>query len=104
MLSESSRNIVACFLPLRTGKQPACLSLFEDLAKEEECGLVADTRSLVHGVCHNNDGLVAFERFHKLLDLFRGNGIQGACGFVHEDYFRFHGDGAGDAEALLLTA
>ena len=40
----------------------------------------------------------------QLLDLGRGQGIEGGTGLIHQQDFRLHGQGAGDAEALLLAA
>ena len=40
----------------------------------------------------------------EFLDFGGGDGIERAAGFIHQDDEWFHGDGAGDAKALLLTA
>ncbi len=44
------------------------------------------------------------EGFHELFDFVGGDGVEGGAGFVHEEDFGLGGDGAGDAEALLLAA
>ena len=53
---------------------------------------------------HDDDaqGLLEFQDafFHAL----RGNRVQSAAGFVHQEHFGFHGQGAGDAKTLLLAA
>ena len=40
----------------------------------------------------------------ELLNLQRGDGVQGGTGLVHQQHVWQGGDGAGDAEALLLAA
>ena len=41
---------------------------------------------------------------HQLLDLERGDRVEGRAGLVHQDDLGLDGDGAGDAEPLLLAA
>ena len=38
-----------------------------------------------------------------LFDLQGGDGVQGGAGFIHQDHLRLNSNGAGNAEALLLT-
>ncbi len=52
----------------------------------------------------DEDGVVPLQRLDEVLDLSGGNGVQGRARLVHEDDLRLHGDGPGDAEALLLAA
>ncbi len=40
----------------------------------------------------------------EILDDAGGDGIEGAARFVEEDHLGIEGEGAGDAEALLLAA
>ena len=53
---------------------------------------------------NDDDAELALEFVDAFLDALRGDGVEGAGGFVHEQDFRFHGKGAGDAQALLLAA
>ena len=41
---------------------------------------------------------------HQLFNLARGDGVEGGAGLVHQQHFRLRGDGAGDAQPLLLSA
>ncbi len=45
-----------------------------------------------------------FKRVDELLDLRRGDGVEGRRRFVHEEHVGLHGERPGDAEALLLPA
>ena len=45
-----------------------------------------------------------FQLENQVLDLGSGDGIEGRGGLVHQQDFRVDGQGAGDAEALLLAA
>ena len=40
---------------------------------------------------------------NQLLDFSRRHRIERRARLVHQDHFGLHGDGAGDAQALLLT-
>ena len=52
----------------------------------------------------DDDGVVGRQLPHQVLDLEGGDGIEGGAGLVHEDDIGVVGEGAGDAEALLLAA
>ena len=58
----------------------------------------------MHVVGDDDDGDLLAEGLHELLDLVGGDGVEGGAGFVHQEDFGLGGDGAGDAEALLLAA
>ena len=44
-----------------------------------------------------------FSSLDQFLDLRRRDRIERRAGFVHQNYFRFHGERARDAEPLLLA-
>ena len=52
----------------------------------------------------DDDGVAVLEGGDEFLDLEGGEGVEGGAGLVHEQDFGAVGDGAGDAEALLLAA
>ena len=52
---------------------------------------------------HHDDRVVALELTHELLDLCRGDGIKGARRLVHEQHLGLNGQGARDAQTLLLA-
>src|SRR3954453_13368260 len=75
-----------------------------ELAGEHERGLVRHARGLLHVVGDDHDRVALLELEHELLDLQRGDRIQGRGGLVHDDHLGFDRDRAGDAQALLLTS
>ena len=77
---------------------------FDEFAHVEERGDVGDSCGLVHVVGDDDDGDLLAEGFHQLFDFVGGDGIEGGAGLVHQQHFGFGGDGAGDAETLLLAA
>ena len=52
---------------------------------------------------HDNDGETACEFADAFLDLLGRNGVQGACGFVHEQDFGLNCKGPCNAQTLLLA-
>jgi hypothetical protein len=52
----------------------------------------------------DNDGVVELELLDQLLDLCRRNRIERRTGLIEQDHLWPHGDGARDAQALLLAA
>ena len=67
-------------------------------------GALGHAGRLLHGMRDDDDGIQRPQLIDQLLDLGGGDGVQRRAGFIHEDDFRIHGDGAGDAQPLLLTA
>ena len=52
----------------------------------------------------DDDGEVLAQLINQLFDLRRGDGVEGGARLIHQQHFWRGGDGAGDAEALLLAA
>jgi hypothetical protein len=52
----------------------------------------------------DGDGEVLAQLVDQVLDACSGNRIERRAGLVHEDHLRIHGDGACDAQPLLLSA
>src|SRR5690606_27843855 len=67
-------------------------------------GLVGDARGLLHVVGDDDDGELLGEVDHELFDAGRRDRVEGRARLVHEDDLGLEGDGAGDAQALLLAA
>jgi hypothetical protein len=59
---------------------------------------------LLHVVCNNGDGVVLLQDVDQLLDLGGGDRVECRAGLVEQDDLRLDGDGAGDAQPLLLAA
>ena len=50
----------------------------------------------------HHHGIVLFQLLHQILDFEGGDGVERGGGFIHEQDVRFHRQGAGDAQPLLL--
>src|SRR5438067_162875 len=103
-LSEPACDVVFRLLVRRLGEDFFGLAELDHLAQQEEAGKFSDTRSLLHVVGHNYDGIPFFELKDQLFNLTGGDGIERRAGFVHEQNLGLNGQGAGDAETLLLSA
>jgi hypothetical protein len=65
--------------------------------------MIADPRCLLHVVSDDQDRVLTAEPIDQILDLTRGDRIQGRTRLVEQENFRVACDGSGDAQALLLT-
>src|SRR5262249_43969587 len=81
----------------------AAVTLFGHLGGEEG-GPVADARPLLHVLRDGNDRGEGPDFPHEILDPGRRDRVERRARLVHEDDLGLHGDGAGDAEPLLLAA
>ena len=70
----------------------------------EERRTLRNARRLLHRVGDDDDAVVLPQLVDQLLDLGRGDRIERRAGLVHQDHLRVDGNGAGDAQALLLAA
>ena len=75
-----------------------------ELAVEKEGGEIADAGGLLHVVSDGDDGAEILELNEELFDFGGADGIESGAGLVEEKDFRFDGEGASDAETLLLAA
>ena len=71
---------------------------------KKKAGVVAHAGRLLHVVGHEDDRVALLELHHQILDLRRGHRVDGRAGLVHEQDLRLGGDGARDAQPLLLAA
>src|ERR1700682_782455 len=86
------------------GKELGRWAEFDELARKQECGEVANARSLLHVVGNDGNGAERLQLHKKFFDLCRANGIQGRARLIQQHYFRLHGQRASNAQTLLLAA
>src|ERR1700722_13335119 len=101
--TEAAGDVVFSQLLLRIGENQLRRADFDQIAHVEIRGTLRYARRLLHVVGHDDDGIVVPQFIDKILDSGARNRIQRGGGFVHQDDLRTHGDGARDAEALLLS-
>src|SRR5579883_1063102 len=77
---------------------------FDEPAGEEEAGILRDAGRLLHIVRYDNDSILFCQRRNQFLNLERGDGVERGAWLVHEQHLGAHGQGASDAETLLLPA
>jgi len=63
----------------------------------------SEMRGLLHVVRDDDDRDALLQLGHQVLDLQRRDGVQGRRGLVHQEHLGVHGEGASDAQALLLA-
>jgi len=79
--------------------------LFEDLAVGQERDLVGDGAGEVHGVRDEDEGAAfGFQVGYDFEDFGCHFGVEGGGRFVEEQQLGADGDGAGDGDALALSA
>src|SRR5229473_4435173 len=76
----------------------------DELTGEQEGGEVADARGLLHVVSDGDDGAEILQLHEQLFDFGGADGVERRTGFVEKQNFGLDGEGAGDAQALLLAA
>src|SRR5229473_5363604 len=74
------------------------------LADEQEGGEVTDARGLLHVVGNSDDGAEILQLHEQLLDFRGADGVERGTRFIEKQHFRLDGQGARDAQALLLAA
>src|SRR6476659_393186 len=103
-LPELAGDIVLRPSLARVGEDLRGLAHLDELAQVEERSVVRDASRLLHGVGHDDDRVLLLELVDQLLDLGRGDGVESGRWLVHQQHLGLHGQRAGDAEPLLLTA
>src|SRR5271157_4061779 len=110
--TELTADVILGVLLLRVHEDLVGVAVLDEIAcapalggvHVEETGFVGDALRLLEVMGHDGGGVYLFQLEHQLLDLAGGDGIEGRTGLVHEQHAGFGGDGAGDAQALLLSA
>jgi hypothetical protein len=77
--------------------------VLDQLAQEEEGGVVGDARGLLHVVSDDHDRVSAAQLGDELFDPRRRDGVERRAGLVHQDDLGLDGQATRDAEALLLA-
>ena len=80
------------------------LAELDQVALVKEGGEIRDARRLLHVVGDDDDGVAAAQLGDQVLDARRGPRIERRGRLVHEQDLRIDGQGAGDAQPLLLPA
>src|SRR5215813_9586374 len=75
----------------------------DQLTEIEERSVIRDARRLLHGVRHDDDGVLLLELVDELLDLRSGDGVERRGRLVHQKDLGLYRQSTGDAEALLLA-
>jgi hypothetical protein len=70
----------------------------------QKCGRVRDAFGLLQIVGDDCDGVLLFQLGHQLFDPARRYRIERRARLVHQQHRRLGGDGARDAQPLLLSA
>src|SRR6266700_987016 len=110
LLAESSGDVVLSSLVLwppeevDRGRELDQLAMAVLRIHEHERRVVRDPRRLLHVVGDDDDGVVLDQPGHQVLDLQRGDRVQGRGGLVHQDDLGVDGHAAGDRQPLLLAA
>src|SRR5437762_1845401 len=102
MLPEPARDVVLGPLVARVREERARHAELDELAQEHEARVVGHAGRLLHVVSHDDDRVAVLQLEHQLLDLRRGDGIEGRARLVHQEHVRLDRDRARDAEPLLL--
>src|SRR5262245_17201582 len=103
-LTESSRDVVLGQLLARLGEYVRRRPVLDQAPQPEEGRLVRNAGGLLQVVGDDDDRVLVLDLVDQLLDLHGGDGIESRAGLVHEQDLGLDGDGARDAEPLLLAA
>jgi hypothetical protein len=88
----------------RRGEYLLGLAEFDQVAEIHEGGVVRDACGLLHIVRDDDDRVVGLQFVDQFLDLRCRDRIERRGGFVEQDDFGLHRNGACDAQTLLLAA
>src|SRR5579863_9406419 len=103
-LAESAGDVILRALIVRRGEYFAGRIVVDQLTEIHEGGELRYPRRLLHVVSNDRDRIVVSQLVDQFLDLSGRNRIERRAGLIEQDHFGTHGDGAGDAQPLLLTA
>src|SRR5712691_12548083 len=76
----------------------------DELTRKQEGGEVADARGLLHVVGNGDDGAEILQLHEQLFDFRGADGVERGTRFIEKKDFGLDGEGARDAQALLLAA
>src|SRR6476619_5383026 len=84
-------DIILGALLARVGEDLARLAIFDHLAEVEERRPLRHARGLLHVVRDDRDRVAATQFVDQLLNLRRGDRVEGRAGLVHQDHFGVDG-------------
>src|SRR6266852_4793068 len=102
--TETSGDVIFRLFLARAREQLVGRPGFNQAALVEEAGEIGDTGGLLHVVRHDDDGVLALQLKDQVLDFQGGGRVEGRGRFIQEQDLRVGGQGAGDAQPLLLAA
>jgi len=103
-LTKSPGNVVFRFLAFGVGEHRAGIAEFDQITEVHVGGEVGDARGLLHVVGDDDDGKFFLQFVYQFFDVRGGNRIQCGSRLIEQEHLRLDGDGAGDAQTLLLPA
>src|SRR5580658_877192 len=103
-LTESAGDVVLGEPVTRVGEHSVGLANLDQFAEMEVRRALGDACRLLHGVCDDYDRVRLAQLIDEILDTRGGDRIERRARLIHEDDLRVHGDGARDAQPLLLAA
>src|SRR5215472_7316611 len=101
--AEPTGDVVLGEAVARVGEQAIGLTDLDQLAEMEVRRALRHTCRLLHGVGDDHDRVGLAQLIDQVLDARGGDRIERRARLVHEYHLRLHGDGARNAEALLLA-
>src|SRR5579863_2703825 len=102
--AEAAGDVVLGQAMPRIGEHFVGLADLDQLAQVKVRRALRDTRRLLHRVRDDDDRVARSQLLDQILDARSRDRIERRARLVHEDHLRLNGDGARDAQALLLTA
>src|SRR5215475_12675096 len=102
--AKSAGDVILRASVARRSEDLAGVVELDQLAEIHESSLVGHARGLLHIMRDDRDRVVLGQFLDQLLDLGGRNRIERRARLIEQDHLRADGDGAGDAETLLLAA
>src|SRR6476661_8085158 len=99
----AARDVILSAPFARIGEDLGRLAIFDELAEVEERRPLRHARGLLHVVRDDRDRVAATQFVDQLLNLRRGDRVEGRAGLVHQDHFGVDGNCPSNAQSLLLA-
>ncbi|MPM67332.1 hypothetical protein SDC9_114254 [bioreactor metagenome] len=103
-LAHAAGDVVFGALVVRLDEDFVGLAELDHLAQIHVGSVVGDTRCLLHVVGDDEDGDALLQFVHQFLDGAGGDRVERRGRLIEEQQFGVGGQGAGDAQTLLLAA
>src|SRR4029079_8728997 len=85
-LAETAGDVVLRTPVIRIGEDSGRFAEFHELAEIHECGEIGHTRSLLHVVGNDHDGVIVLELVNQLLDFGGGDRVERRAWLVEQDH------------------